>query len=181
MEEQLESVNNSLEQARKRLPQSFKIDKIIKSLSKIATETDVKIHMFEPLNSYFSTTAFQYIKKPIKISISGKFKEISNFMSKVLHLEFMVRIFNYDLTLVTKEKDNLQKSQSKNTVTDEEKAILARENSTINVSFDLYVYRSLTSEETKKQEEKRIEEKQRSRSRRSSLENHLDKNSLKRI
>merc|ERR1712188_326100 len=106
MEEQLESIDLSLEQARKKLPQSFEIDQIIKSLSKIAAETDVKIHMFEPLDSYFSTTAFQYIKKPIKISTSGKFKEISNFMSKILHLEFMVRIFNYDLTLVTKEKDD---------------------------------------------------------------------------
>ena len=95
-----------LEDARKKLPDSFQMDKVLSVTAKEAKKSGIKIRNFDPLQQSATGTIYKYAKLPISLNFKGAFTSVANFLDRLVHLEMLVKITNLRMSLA--DANNLE-------------------------------------------------------------------------
>jgi type IV pilus assembly protein PilO len=139
MEKTLSNTTNQMALAKKMLPDGFLMNHLLEKTSLIAQEVGVSLHVFDPGKGIPSDTSFRYVELPIRIEVSGNYNEIAIFFDKLTHLETMIQIHNFEITLDQKEKTDSEEKDKDD----------FRENIKLMATADLVIFRSLSQEEEK--------------------------------
>ena len=150
LEEQLAHTESQLEEASKRLPDNFVMDKILQKTAMIAQELGVKLILFDPQDAIPSNTAFRYAKLPIKLELVGTYAQVATFFDRIVHLELLAHIQNFRMGAVEEADANKQKNaqiESELAKDPSQLQRVRRSRTRIRVESDLIVYRTLTVSE----------------------------------
>lgn len=101
MEEKLAFTRQQLEEAKKRLPDTYEIESILEAIAINAKGKGVQILSFKPGQEAAQGDGFRYFQMPIEIEVLGKFTNLASFFDEIVHMEKMVRL--KDVSLVKDE------------------------------------------------------------------------------
>ncbi len=147
LEKKLNQTQNELDLARKKIPDEFYMDQVLQRTALLAQNMGLKLISFDPDREEPSNTAFKYVSLAVKIKISGNYKQITSFFDRLVHLDLLVHVRNFHMSLTKDEAVSSQVDESKLSVAEIQE--LERSKTKISSTADMVVYRSLTDEEDK--------------------------------
>ena len=147
MEEKLVGVEKEMFEISKLLPSELNIDIALQKTNRIARKLYLSIHSFDPGLPAIVGDAFKYVEQPIKVKIKSSYTQVMLFFDALLHQDLLVNVRNIEM--MVSKIDAFEYKSKKTTIKHlgEEKELMARENTNIEASFDLIVFRSLTNAE----------------------------------
>ena len=153
LEEQLQSTQEQLVKAKKKLPDTYQIELILEKIATIAKGNGVIMSLFDPTEEVKHQQPYPFVELPIIIEVLGTFDQVAHFLDQVVHLEGT--IFLRSLQLNRAENRDLAALQEGdaagklNLETDKrslfQKAKDARSNMKLKTHLELVVYRSMTN------------------------------------
>ncbi len=149
LEEQLEFTDQQLTKAKKRLPDSYRIEDVLQKTATIAKEVGVRMAKFDPGAEIPHRDSYRYVEMPIKTELSGRFAEVVAFFDRVVHLEssiFLQRIV-LERAKLTASGDNEVRSVDTNGKTPFQIAKESRQDLKIKATFDLVIFRGMSEAE----------------------------------
>ncbi len=154
LEAKLEFTEVQLGKARKKLPDSYRIEDVLQKAATIAKETGVKLKLFKPGKEARSGVEYKYFELPITTEISGKFSQVASFFDRVVHLEGTIFLRNIAVQTRASElnEDTGAVRRDKNAaaareLSDYEKARRARTELTVDGRFEIVIFRGMSERE----------------------------------
>lgn len=89
---QINEITSELNKARKILPDTIQIDKILSKLGQFERETGVQITKFEPMGNVFQNSSLSYSEFPVQLTLKATFTEIMIFFDRILHMETLTHL-----------------------------------------------------------------------------------------
>jgi Tfp pilus assembly protein PilO len=144
-EERLAFTEEQLTKAKRSLPDSFRIEDVLQKTAAIAKEVGVKYVSIVPQDEQQKGTDYKYMELPIQMRIDGKFGQVVSFFDRIVHLESAVYLSNIEIG--NKGDGNRDSAEAAEPLSDFERAKAARAAVTVQSTFTLLVYRSLSAGE----------------------------------
>ncbi len=141
LEAELIFTEEQLIKAKSKLPDSYRIEEILRDAAKVAKQTGVKFKNFKPGDERVRQEVYPFVELPIQTEVEGSFNQIASFLDIMVHLEGS--IFIRQLELVRLEGKEKQEAVDPGTVITYEQAKTARQNVKVNAKFDVVVYRGV--------------------------------------
>lgn len=148
METRLTAIKDEMSKARAALPDIFLLDKILEKTSILAEEHEVELLLFDPGKETLSKTAFKYVELPIKLELSGSFADILSFFDRIVHLDLLVHIRDYNMVVHAKPVNASLPGDDMSSLSIEEKQELERKTTKILTSCQMVVFRTLSDNES---------------------------------
>ncbi len=140
---ELKDYKTKMQDASKRLPDEIYMDQILQKTELISQEIGISLKTFKPMEELASDTAFRYIMLPIQLDLLGTYGQIASFFDHVLHLETIIHIENYQLSVDSLPSDNPIAE------TDPEKMEeIKRSQMRIHATCEMVVFRAQTEQES---------------------------------
>ena len=144
LEEQLVFTEGQLEQASKKLPESYLIESGLTLTATNAKQAGINLTGFKPSCELKGQSEFKFVERAIAVSAVGKFQQLASFFDKMVHSEMMLFVREIAIEPNT--------SQTVEPTTDEmltpfQIAEKARQNLTLKTSFKIVVFRAMKTEE----------------------------------
>ena len=177
IEEKLSATEREMIEASRHLPDGFQIDRVLDKAAIIAEQVGLEMQSFIPGSEILGGENLRFMRQSIAIKVRGKYSQIATFFDHISHLNLMIHLQNMELQLDQEEvkKDTAstvrpsngsqgataaeQMSPSSGGKIGEIKPSLeqtqreTREKTKIIASADMIVFRTLTDEESKFQDE----------------------------
>lgn len=107
MEDQLKFTTEQLAEARKKLPDKFKLDRELKKITRAAAKSNVILKSFKPGVPVEKPGAgFKFAEMPIDLEVTGGFHQVARFYDTLAHFETLVDLRNIDLDLTFKAENS---------------------------------------------------------------------------
>lgn len=145
LEEELAFTEEQLLKAKKKLPDSYKIEDVLQKAATIAKEVGVKLVQFDPGDEVPHVEDYKYVELPIKTELQGRFSQIAAFFDRVVHLENSIFVRKIEMTRNTLEKATDATLAKK---TEFQIARENRQNVRLKAVFDLVIFRGMMENET---------------------------------
>jgi Tfp pilus assembly protein PilO len=142
LEEDLAFTEEQLVKAKKKLPDSYKIEDVLQKAATIAKEVGVKLVLFAPQAEVRHEEGYRYVELPIKTEVQGRFSQIASFFDRIVHLEtsVFVRKIVLEKLVVQKTEAEMQANQQK---TDFQLARESRDKLRLKGSFEMAIFRGM--------------------------------------
>lgn len=99
LEEQLAFTEAQMEEARKRLPDDFRVEDFLAKLATFATVNQALMTEFVPAQKVETVgTTYKYEELPINVKFEGAFEQVVSFLDAISHLQTMVHIRDINMT-----------------------------------------------------------------------------------
>lgn len=153
LEEQLAFTEEQLAKAKKRLPDSYRIEDILQKAATIAKDTGVKLNGFIPQDETQHCDKARYIERPIKTEVEGRYSELVTFFDRIVHLDGSIFVQRIQMNRTELEENKLtnpfqnQDGRSEQKKTPFQLAREARQNVRIKASFDITIFRGISDGE----------------------------------
>jgi hypothetical protein len=134
-----------LEQAAKKLPESYLIESILSLTASNAKQAGINLTGFKPSCELKGQADFKYVEREIDVTASGKFQQLASFFDKMVHTDVMLflRAISIEPFSAVEENENRTGEKSPYQI-----AQLARQNLSLNASFKVVVFRAMKDEES---------------------------------
>ena len=149
LEEQLVFTEEQLVKAKKKLPDSYKIEEILQKSASIAKQVGVRMINFDPGDEVPHNDDFHFVELPIHTELDGRFAEVMGFFDKIVHLDTSIFIRKIELTRVLKKAQVSSTSQQaeQQNKTEFQLAKDNRDNVRMKATFDLVIFRGMNDAE----------------------------------
>jgi type IV pilus assembly protein PilO len=151
LEEQLAFTEEQLVKAKKKLPDSYRIEDVLQRAATIGKEVGVRFVSFDPGDEKRGTGDYRYMEMPIATEIDGTFNQIAAFMDRVVHLESSVFVRNIAMAPVDEAAEGAVPKDAtgldENALPTFEEAQRARRDLRVKGKFDLVIFRGMTEAE----------------------------------
>ncbi len=146
LEEEMAFTEEQLLKAKKKLPDTYRIEEILQTAATIAKEVGVKLVIFDPLDEIQHPDGYKYVELPIKTEIQGRFGQIASFFDRIVHLETSIFVRRLEIARVPLQNLTaaLATAPAK---TEFQIARESRQNLRLTATFELVVFRGMSKEE----------------------------------
>jgi len=153
LEEQLQSTQQQLVKAKKKLPDTYQIELILEKVATFAKGNGVIMSLFDPTEEVKHQQPYPFVELPIVIEVLGTFDQVAHFLDQLVHLEGTIFLRNLQINRAeARDLAALQDGDSAGKFnSDQDKRSLfqktkdARSNMRLKTHLELVVYRSMTS------------------------------------
>ncbi len=142
LEGELTNYQLRMKEASKRLPDEIFMDRILQKTELISEELGLSMKSFKPGEETPSDTAFRYLSLPIRLNLVGTFGQITTFFDHIVHLENLVHIENYHLSVDNSGSDKIGDEKDIEKIEE-----IKRSQMRIRASCDMVVFRAQTEAE----------------------------------
>jgi Tfp pilus assembly protein PilO len=153
LEEQLQSTQQQLVKAKKKLPDTYQIELILEKVATFAKGNGVIMSLFDPTEEVKHQQPYPFVELPIVIEVLGTFDQVAHFLDQLVHLEGTIFLRNLQINRAeARDLAALQDGDSAGKFnSDQDKRSLfqktkdARSNMRLKTHLELVVYRSMTN------------------------------------
>jgi Tfp pilus assembly protein PilO len=146
LEEQLVFTEGQLEQASKKLPESYLIESVLSLTATNAKQAGISLTGFKPSCELKGQSEFKFVERAIAVSAVGKFQQLASFFDKMVHSEMM--LFVREIAIEPNGSKAVDATPEATTeLTPYQIAEKARQNLTLKASFKVVVFRAMKTEE----------------------------------
>lgn len=146
LEEELAFTEEQLIKAKKKLPDSYRIEDVLQKAATIAKEVGVKLIAFDPGDEIPHNDTYRYVEMPIKTELQGRFSQIAAFFDRIVHLENSIFVRKIEMAKyrieATPEAGAGQPQKTEFQIAREN-----RQNLRLKATFDLVIFRGMTEAE----------------------------------
>ena len=143
LEEQLSFTQEQLAKAKRKLPDSYRIEDVLEKAATIAKETGVGLLRFDAGDEIPHNETYHYVELPIVTEVQGRFAQLASYFDRIVHLDGSIFLRHIELV----RAKNQTVSQSNRRKSAYQLAKEARQNLRLKATFELVVYRGMSDAE----------------------------------
>jgi len=138
LERDIKFIQDELNEAVKKLPNEINIADDLSSITVAARRSGVELYNFTPLEEEKPEEGLKYTEKGIDIKVRGLYRDIGDFLDKVVHFERLMFVDNANFSL-----SNSDQNEQYANLSAFESAKLRRRNIMLNADVKLIIYKSV--------------------------------------